>query len=220
MDPIKNQIEVDKESLEKLVNELVDRKVKERIAQFLDHIKDLDKFLTLWMIKKKRQSSPKMGFLKLSKALSTLEPPGSTSKQDISLSPVFQHEDLPDRQPRVEEELQNAADINRFMDRDVTKYEAHLRRALGNQFGLDVEAGVEEIMDKEEQQLKKGKELAVKKSPVQPEESKSSPVDEEIDTVMLEEKNRLLAYYMLVSDKPVSTQEVGERLSAHFCTDF
>lgn len=43
---------------------------------------------------------------------------------------------------------------------------------------------------------------------VQPKDSKSSSVDEEIDTVVIKEGSRLLPYYAMVSNKPISTPKL------------
>lgn len=82
--------------------------------------------------------------------------------------------------------------------------EAHHRKSLGYQFNLAVESTVDEIMDKDEQQLGKGKETT----------DRQVIVYEEINIVDIEEQQQLLTMYAIQAEKPIYVKEVWENSTA------
>lgn len=99
------------------------------------------------------------------------------------------------------------------MDGDVAPDEVHLRRNLGDQFDLAIQATVGDMMDEEEQNIKTRKEPVVDQDTVQLKDSDSSSVEQVIDITIIEEQSQLLKLYALEVDKLVSTQKIGESSS-------
>lgn len=71
-------------------------------------------------------------------------------------------------------------------------------------------------MDKDEQLLKKGKETTSKQVFVKPAKEESSSMDEDINTVDIEEQLQLLMIYAIQAEKAVSIKEIGESSSTVF----